>query len=106
MGFKNVGKGNATVTISADFEGDYLTYAYSFPERESEGSEGILTNCGNFITFGLPLTFVAFLLLRYAFKALFRRPYSRLLRKFDFLGYFLILVFEGNVQQFAFYLSA
>lgn len=29
-----------------------------------------------------------------------------LLRKFDFWGYFIILVFEGNIQQFAFCLAA
>jgi hypothetical protein len=28
------------------------------------------------------------------------------LRKFDFWGYLLIIIFEGNVQQFAFYLTA
>jgi hypothetical protein len=29
-----------------------------------------------------------------------------LLRKFDLWGYFWVLVFEGNIQQFAFFLAA
>ena len=36
MGFNNVGKGNETsIEDEADFAGDYLTYAYADPNRES-----------------------------------------------------------------------
>jgi hypothetical protein len=49
---------------------------------------------------------IGFILLRWAFKLLFRFPVSSLLRKFDFWGFLLIILFDGNVQQFAFYLTS
>jgi hypothetical protein len=90
----------------ADYSGDYLTFRYSTSGRVSEGSEGLLANCGNFILLGIPMTLGAFLILHLCFKALSRWRLSLLLRRFDFWGYFLTLVFEGNIQQFTFYLTS
>lgn len=38
MGFNDAGIGNASVSNQVDFEGEYLTFDYSFPGRVSEGS--------------------------------------------------------------------
>ena len=48
--------------------------------------------------------FLGFLLLRRVFYLLYRYHLSILLRLFDFWGYFFIILFEGNIQQFTFYL--
>ncbi len=53
----------------------------------------------------LPITIVAFLALSLSFRLLFRFRISQFLRKFDFAGFLFILLFEGNVQQFAFFLG-
>jgi hypothetical protein len=66
----------------------------------------LLFNAINFFAVEVPMVIIAFLLLRVIFTLLFKYPISRFLRKFDLWGYFLIIIFDGNVQQFAFYLTA
>ena len=39
------------------------------------------------------------------FKAISRFSISQILRRFDFWIYFAIIIFDGNVQQFSFYLT-
>ena len=52
-----------------------------------------------------PITLVVFFALSLAFKLLFRFRVSQFLRKFDFVGFLFVLLFDGNVQQFAFFLG-
>ena len=47
-----------------------------------------------------------FVILRAIFRALMRFKASQILRRFDFWVYFTLILFEGNVQQFSFYLTA
>jgi hypothetical protein len=54
----------------------------------------------------VPLVLMVFVLLRALFRVLSRFAVSQVLRKFDFWVYFVIILFEGNVQQFSFYLTA
>ena len=67
-------------------------------------SQSLWGNCKGFFLISLPLTVLVFIVLRFAFKKGFNHKFSKLLRKFDFWGYLLLLLFEGNIQQFAFYL--
>lgn len=64
----------------------------------------LIPSCTNFFLVSAPLTILAFLALSLAFKLLFRFRVSQFLRKFYFVGYLFALLFEGNIQQFSFYL--
>ncbi len=48
--------------------------------------------------------FVGFFILRIFFNILYKYRLSIFLRLFDFWAYFFIILFEGNIQQFAFYM--
>ena len=52
-----------------------------------------------------PITLVTFFTLSLAFRLLFRFRVSQFLRKFDFLGFLFVLLFDGNIQQFVFFLG-
>jgi len=49
---------------------------------------------------------VAFILFRLSFNILFNYPISILFRKFDFLAFLILLLFDGNIQQFTFYMTS
>lgn len=47
---------------------------------------------------------MGFILFRLLFKLLYNYPISKLVRKFDFWPFLLVILLEGNIQQLAFYL--
>ena len=75
-------------------------------DYETLGPESFWGNCQNFFLVSLPLLIVAFVTFRMLFKLTFNYKISKIFRKFDFWGFFFLLVFDGNIQQFAFYLAS
>lgn len=65
--------------------------------------EGIWANCQNFFIVALPITIIGFVCGRILFKLFFNSIISKLFRRFDFWSLFILLLFDGNIQQFAFY---
>ena len=51
----------------------------------------------------IPAAVVIYIVLSLLFRALFNYRISKYLRKYSFYGTFLCVIFEGNVEQFAFY---
>lgn len=47
---------------------------------------------------------MGFIIFRVLFRVLYNYPISKLVRKFDFWPFLLVILLEGNVQQLAFYL--
>jgi hypothetical protein len=71
-----------------------------------QGSEGLIANSANFLLVEFPIVLLAFVLLRALFRLLSKFAISQVFRRFDFWVYFTLILFEGNVQQFSFYLTA
>ena len=92
------GDSAASLNDTLDYQGVYLTYNFTAVDHTFLGTESLLGNCQNFAFVGLPMIIVGFVLLRFAFRLLFAYPVSRLLRKFDFWLFALLLLFDGNVQ--------
>jgi hypothetical protein len=67
------------------------------------GSEGLWANCQNFFVVALPVTLAAFLVFRLLFRLSFHHAVSLWVRKFDLWPFLLLLLFDGNIQEFAFY---
>lgn len=65
-----------------------------------------MANYTNFFFSYAPIVVAVFIVFRLLFRVLFNFKISKFLRKFVFLGYFLIVLFEGNIQQFTFSLMA
>jgi len=63
-------------------------------------------NCVNFFIVLLPISVVGFVIVRYLFYIIYQFPISRAIRKFGLWGFLIVMLFEGNIQQFSFYLSA
>ena len=80
-------------------------YATNFHPAASE-PEGLISNSQNFFVVALPLTFLAFLILKGLFYLLFNIRISAVLRKFDFSLLLFLLLFDGNIEQFAFQMTA
>lgn len=66
-------------------------------------TEGIWANCQNFFIVALPITILVFLGGKCLFRIFFKSIISRLFRRFDFWSLLILLLFDGNVQQFCFY---
>ena len=66
---------------------------------------GFFENCCNFILVEVPIILLGFIILKLVFRALSNYSISQLFRIFDFWIYFAIILFDGNVQQFSFYLT-
>ena len=49
---------------------------------------------------------VVFLILKGLFHLTFKHPISLVFRKFDFLAFVFILMFDGNIQQMGFYMAS
>lgn len=84
----------------------YITYNFITPDHPDEGSEAILVNCTNFFLIETPLLILVFIVGRIIFQFLFQYPISQLLRKFDIWGCLFVILFDGNIQQFAFYTTS
>ena len=83
-----------------------LQFQDAYLQGPSQNSEGLVANCVNFLLVEMPIVLLAFVLLRLLFRVLSRFAISQALRRFDFWVYFVLIIFEGNVQQFSFYLTA
>lgn len=69
----------------------------------NEKSENLLTNCYFYFIFSLPVSFIIFILMRALFSRLRSFSISKFIRAFDLWGFLLVLLFDGNIQQFAFF---
>lgn len=87
------------------YQSPYLSTKRVFTDRESHDSLSLVLNCTNFFVVSASITFLTFLAFALVFKILFRFKISQFLRKFNFVGFLFVLLFEGNVQQFAFFLG-
>ena len=67
------------------------------------GSESLWANCQNFFMVDLPITVIGFVFIRKIFKILFTYSISRWIRKFELWPLMFLLLFDGSIQQFAFY---
>lgn len=91
---------------AADFQSSYNAFAFADPDHADVGSEGLWANSQNFFLVALPALLAAFLAGRALFGCLFARAASVWLRKFAFWPFLALLLLDGNVQQFAFWLAA
>lgn len=78
-------------------------YTDSFILSRNEEGLGFFANNLDFFFYELPFSFIAYLILSLAFRTLFNYRISKYLRKYAFSGIFLFIIYEGNVEQFAFY---
>ena len=69
-------------------------------------SEGLFCNNYDFFLFSLPLSLLFFLVLRAAYNCFKSCAISRVFRIFSLWGFLFLLNFDGNIQQFTFYLFA
>lgn len=73
-----------------------------FLSRNSNGI-GFFANNLDFFYYKVPVLFVGYLLLSLMFKVLFNYRLSRYFRKYSFYGIILLIIYEGNIEQFTFY---
>jgi hypothetical protein len=88
---------------ATDYQNTYNDYPFTDANHTDVGSEGLWANCQNFFVVALPLTLVAFLTFRLLFRLSFHHAVSLWVRKFDLWPFLLLLLFDGNIQEFAFY---
>ena len=69
-------------------------------------SEGLFFNSYDFFLFSLPVSIILYSLMRAAYKCFIKYSISRVFRVFSLWGFLFLLNFDGNIQQFTFYLCA
>ena len=78
-------------------------YTDSFIKSRNPDGLGFFTNNLDFFFFELPVSLMIYGALAILFRLLFNYRISKYIRKYSFYGIFLFLVYEGNVEQFAFH---
>ena len=78
-------------------------YTNSFYLQRNNNGIGFFANNLDFFFFELPLAIAIYLVLVMIFKILFNYRLSKYLRKYSFSGMLLFIIYEGNIEQFAFY---
>ena len=86
--------------VSMDYK---YSYADEFMLNKNANGLGFFANNLDFFFYELPMSLVVLLVLLLVFKLLFNHRVSRYFRKYAFAGVFLFVLYEGNVEQFAFY---
>lgn len=71
-------------------------------EKNQKGL-GFFANNLEFFYYELPVILVLYSMLLFCFKLLFNYRISKYIRKYAFYGILLPLIYQGNVEQFAFY---
>ena len=84
------------------FQRSYLPISQS---TEGLSYLGFFENCSTFLFIEAPIVLLGFIMMKIIFRALSNFSISQIFRRFDFWIYFAIIVFDGNVQQFSFYLA-
>ena len=64
---------------------------------------GFFANNLEFFFYELPLIFLTYTILLLIFRALFNYRISKYVRKYAFYGILLLIIYEGNVEQFTFF---
>ena len=64
---------------------------------------GFFANNMEFFFYQFPLAIGTYVLFLWLFKALFNYRISKYIRKYAFYGILLFIIYEGNIEQFAFY---
>ena len=79
--------------------------AYSDAEflGRNENGVGFFANMLDYFFYELPSSLLMCLVLTLLFRLLFHHRFSLYLRQYSLVGVFLIIVCEGNVEQFSFY---
>ena len=78
-------------------------YTNNFTLSRNPNGLGFYANNLDFFFYELPVMFLVQLLLLFLFYRLFNYRISKYFRKYSFYGIFMLMVYEGNVEQFAFY---
>lgn len=58
----------------------------------------------NLFVYSIPISLFIYLIFLLAFRLSFRWKFSRIFRKYFFTGILLLMISEGNIQQFIFYI--
>ena len=74
--------------------------------EKNENGIGFFANNLEFFFFELPGIIVVYVAFALLFRLLFNFRVSRLIRKYSFYGVLVFIMFEGSVEQFAFYFFA
>ena len=72
--------------------------------RLKDYQDGFIANQADFFLYSIPSTIIIFLLLKIAYKITKKYPLKFMFQKFDLFGTFVIMLTEGNIEQFTFYL--
>lgn len=64
---------------------------------------GFFANNLEFFFYELPGILLIYVVLSFVFRALFNYRISKFIRKYSFYGILLLIVYEGNIEQFTFY---
>jgi hypothetical protein len=83
-----------------DYKKDYSDS--SLLEKNSLGI-GFWANNLDFFYYQMPVLLLIYLLLSLTFRLLFNYRVSLLFRKYSFYGLLILIVYEGNMEQFSFY---
>ena len=78
-------------------------YTDSFMYERNPNGLGFFANNLDFFFYELPFIFLTYLLFSLLFRLLFNFRVSKYFRKYAFYGLFLLILYEGNVEQFAFF---
>ena len=78
---------------------------YTEPEffSKNENGMGFFANNLEFFFYELPMVLGTYFVFLMLFKALFNYRISKYIRKYAFYGILLFIIYEGNIEQFAFY---
>lgn len=88
-----------------NFQQQYQQFNYSYNTININQSEGLFYNSQNYFIAVIPMTFAYFCIFHLAFRLLAKFSLSKILRKYYFLLFLLIIQTDGNVQQLSFYLA-
>ena len=86
---------------------DYKTvYTNKFLLSLNNQGFGFIANNLNYFVFQMPILMLIHFLFAMLFKLTSKYKVSILFRKYSFKALFLLLLFEGNIEQFTFYFIA
>lgn len=92
-------------TLIGALDQKYNYTSSDFLEKNPNGI-GFYANNLDFFFFELPFILAIHFLLNIIFKILFNYRVSLILRKYSLYGTLLFIIYEGNVEHFAFYFFA
>ena len=86
---------------SLSFKGNYTDIAFLGVGADSNS---FLANNSDLFVYSLPNALASWMLLLALFRLTYQRRLSKLFRKYSLFAVLVFFVFEGNIEQFSFYL--